>query len=428
MFICHRKDNAPVAFHYLKGLFQARKRNIERMGEAIAGTTDYEATQHFISESPWDHRIVMDRVAREADGVLGGTADTALVIDESGFTKKGTRSVGVSRQWNGRLGKVDNCQVGVFGALCAGRRGVLVDARLFLPEKWVSDPERCKIAGVPESEIQSRSKIDLALEIIKNQRDIGTRFSYVLADSLYGNSGIFTRSLDDDGVLFLVHIHPNHKVFLDDPSLEKTEVFERGKKTKKLKIAVNSVQVDQIAGELRAEDWTRAIARDSTAGPLRRLAWDCEVWIRDGREGSARKWRLIVVKEIGGNIKYCLSNADSSYSLQRLVEMEANRHGIESVFQEAKSTIGMAEYQVRGWRGWHHHIALSMLALLFIMKQKVIYGEEYPLLSANDIRYLLAALLPRGDLRLRKVVNQMRRRHQQRKSASESKKRRNELK
>ena len=180
LFVCHRKDNTSTAHQYLCGLIQAEKRNIERMEEAVEGV-DYEATQQFISHSPWNARAVMDRVALEADGMLGGSPDSCLVLDESGFTKKGVVSVGVARQWNGRLGKVDNCQVGVFGALCAGNRYCIVDTEFFLPDEWVEDADRCRKAKVPEERISPRTKIELAMDIVRHQRAIGMRFSYVAA-------------------------------------------------------------------------------------------------------------------------------------------------------------------------------------------------------------------------------------------------------
>ncbi len=134
----------------------------------------------------------------ESDNLLGGTGCTGLLIDETGISKKGSASVGVSRQWNDRLGKVDNCQVGVFGALCAGDRVIPVDAELFLPSSWIGDPVRYERSGVPAERMHHRTKPELALDIIRRQRELGVRFDYVSADGLYGNSTELCRALDDD--------------------------------------------------------------------------------------------------------------------------------------------------------------------------------------------------------------------------------------
>jgi len=165
------------------GLMQARKKNRERMAEVVS-RSDEQALQHFLSNSTWDERRVLDQVALEADGWLGGADDSALLIDESGVTKKGKKSVGVARQWNGRLGKVDNCQVGVYAALSRGRVSTLIDTRLYLPASWVGDEARCTGAGVPRQARRLRSKPELALEIVRYNRRLGVRFSWVGMDGL----------------------------------------------------------------------------------------------------------------------------------------------------------------------------------------------------------------------------------------------------
>ncbi len=133
---------------------------------------DEQQLQHMLTDSPWDPRAVIDQVALEADGLLGGHRNSCLLLDESGFKKSGSHSVGVARQWCGRLGKVDNCQVGVFTALGRDRRVTLVDERLYLPEKWSDDPQRCEQAGIPEGGRCFKTKVVLALEMVEHQRPV----------------------------------------------------------------------------------------------------------------------------------------------------------------------------------------------------------------------------------------------------------------
>ena len=146
----------------------------------------------------------MDQVALEADALLGGMSESALLIDESGITKKGNKSVGVARQWNGRIGKVDNCQVGVYAALSRGSRSTLIDTRLYLPSSWVEDKARCAVAGVPNQSRRVKSKPGLALEMVRYNRRLGVRFSWVGMDGLYGNDPVLLRSLEGDGEIFVV--------------------------------------------------------------------------------------------------------------------------------------------------------------------------------------------------------------------------------
>lgn len=427
LFVCHRKDNTVTAHRYLCGLVQSGKRNMERMEEVVEGA-DYEATQQFISDSPWDSRAVMDRIAREADGMLGGSPDSCLVLDESGFTKKGSSSVGVARQWNGRLGKVDNCQVGVFGCLCAGKRYSLVDARLFLPKEWTDDPDRCRKAKVPDERIGYRTKIEIAEDIVRHQREIGTRFSYVCADGLYGNSGQFVRRLDDMGETFVVHVHADQLVFLQDPEPKAPERSgSKGRPPVRPVSGAAPLRVDELEKRLRRRDWRRVVLRDSTEGELEAFVYRRTVWLWDGEEDRAMEWSLLIRKDLSGEIKYCLSNVDKAVETERLASMEAQRYWIERSLEDGKGTVGMDEYQVRGWTAWHHHMAMAMMALLFVLKQKIIHEGAEPMLSANDIRCLLAFLLPRKDRTFKEVLRQMQVRHNKRKAASESKARRKAL-
>lgn len=175
------------AEQYLRGLVQAGRKNMERMAEAVP-ETDYQQLQHFLTHSPWDHRLVMQQVAAEADRLLGGQPDTCLLIDESGFIKKGKDSAGVARQWCGRLGKVENCQVGVFAVLCHGERHIPIDGRLYLPKEWSDDRQRCRKAGIPDADIVARSKAEHALAMVKQARASGMRFAWVGLDGGYGKS------------------------------------------------------------------------------------------------------------------------------------------------------------------------------------------------------------------------------------------------
>jgi SRSO17 transposase len=266
--------------HYLRGLMQAdpNKKNMERMEERVPNA-DEQQLQQMLTDSPWEHQAVIDQVALEADQWLGGHPNSCLLIDESGFKKAGKHSVGVARQWCGRLGKVDNCQVGVFAALGRDRRVTLVDERLYLPETWCDDPKRCEQAGIPEAQRVFKTKVALALEMVAHQRRIGVRFSWVGADGFYGNDPAFLRGLDTMGEVFVADVHCNQLIFLEDPKpTVKQKKGKRGRNPTKLEANAPSLRVDQWQAEQPAEAWQRVKVRDSTRGVLEVEVLHRRVW------------------------------------------------------------------------------------------------------------------------------------------------------
>jgi SRSO17 transposase len=418
------------AEEYLKGLFQASgKKNMERMVEVVPNC-DYQALQHFLSHSQWDARAVLDQLAVEADLHLGGSADTGFFIDESGFAKKGEKSVGVARQWNGRLGKVDNSQVAVFACLGQGPYATLIDTRLYLPKEWVQDPERCREAGVPEQEVVYRSKADLAFEMVVGARQNGARFSWVGMDGGYGKEPALLRRLEDSGEVFVADVHKDQRVYVVNPNPAVPQRSgNRDKKPTKLKAQSASQRVDEWAKAQPAAAWQKVTVRPGTKGDLQVEALQARIWLWDGSEPSARCWHVVVTRELSSpeTVKYSLSNAPEETSLERLVWMQRQRFWIERSFEDGKSESGLADYQVRGWLAWHHHMALVMMAMLFMLEEKLAQKKDYPLLSCADIELLLAHFLPRRDVTVAEVVLQMKARHRARQAAIDSAYRRQRL-
>jgi len=420
---------AAQAQQYLQGLMQARRKNMERMEEVVPDC-EYQSLQHFLSESDWDARAVLDQVAVEADRHLGGSADSCLLLDESSFQKKGTKSVGVARQWSGRLGKVDNCQVAVFAALAQGASSTLLDTRLYLPKEWVQDRKRCLAAGVPACEVVLKSKADLAFEMVLRARRNGVRFRWVGADGGYGKDPSFLRRLADHGEIFVAEVHRDQPIYLEDPApCVPEKKASRGNKPTCLQAQSASQRVDAWVQAQPSECWQKVVVRGGTRGELRVEALHHRVWLWDGNEQKARFWHLVATREVGASekVKYALSNASGEISLQRLVQMQRQRFWIERSFEDGKSESGLAEYQVRGWRAWHHHMTLVLMAMLFMLEEKLAHKESHPLLSCSDIEVLLAHFLPRRDVTVEEVVRQMKARHAARKNAIESAYRRQQL-
>ncbi len=187
------------------------------MTEVVPGT-EYQSLHHFTTHSPWEYLPVMDQVAVDADRLFGSSHDTAFIIDECTLPKKGKKSVGVARQWSGRLGKVDNCQTSVHASLVNGAQVALIACRLYLPKVWTNDRKRCKAAGVPD-DIKFKTKSQLALDIIRHARSTGIRYAWVGVDGGYGKEPLFLQALEDDGEQFVADAHKDQSISLEDLKL-----------------------------------------------------------------------------------------------------------------------------------------------------------------------------------------------------------------
>lgn len=427
-FIVKGQDMGGHARHLLTGLLGTqRRKNLERIEADVEGSS-YQGLQQFISDSPWSHAAVMEQVAREADALLGGTEDTGLFLDETSFVKKGAASVGVQRQYCGRLGKLENCQVGVFACLGRGRHAALVDFRLYLPEAWTQDAQRCDKARVPEDQREHLTKPELALQMVAAARARGSRHAWIGADEVYGNTQELCAQLEDLGEIFLMDVACNTRVWTAHPWPAAPAAAEPPLPRGRPRSAVRStmpeareVKIQDLVKE-QFESGSREVKlRDSTQGVLHARIWVREVWLWDRKSASQVRRRLLVVRQEGdGSFKYSLGNAAAETAWQRLAFIQAQRYWIEQSFKEAKSDLGMAHYEVRGWRGWHHHMALVCMAQLFTVRERVERREEVPLLSSRDIVELLEIWLPRRPRDATEVLRQMEARHERRRQSANS--------
>jgi len=415
------------AQQYLCGLIQAEDKNMERMAEVVPDSDD-QVLQHFLTDSPWSHRSVMDQVASDTDTMFGDSADTCLIIDESGVPKKGDKSVGVSRQWCGEVGKVENCQVGVFGALACGDAVALIDTRFYLPESWTGNPKRCELAGVPEKHIVQKSKCDLALEIVNHARGNGIGYNWVGVDGGYGKDPAFLRSLAANEI-FVADVHKDQRIYLEDPNpIIPEPKSNRGKKPTRLVAQSESIRVDKWAAQQPQSAWQLIVTREGTQGKIWVEILHKRVWIWDGKEDTVQCWHLIVRRETDAReeIKYSLSNALEITTTERLAFMQGQRYWVERSLQDGKSELGLGDYQARKWNSWHHHMALMMMAMLFMLKTRLSNKSDYPLLSCYDVKTMLAYFLPRRDTTFEEIHRQMEARHMKRQSSIDSASRKKE--
>lgn len=421
-FQAARHNVSAKARCYLSGLLmKGQRKNMERMEEYVEGY-EYQSLQQFVSDSPWDHEALIKGIGKDIDDLVGG-ADSMLLIDESGFAKKGKKSVGVARQWNGRMGKVDNAQVGVFAALSDGQSSCsLVDTRLYLPEEWTEDAKRCDQAKIPEDKREFKTKPQLAWEMIESAQSNCLRFSWVGLDGLYGNAPELLRNIADAGLLFTADVHCNQHIYGKDPAPylpERNSKF--GRPPSRLQGHSQSERIDSFFNGADAPEFKKVFVRQSTKGRIEVKASAVRIWLWDGEEEKARQWWAVcVIDSDTAERKFFLSNAPASASLTELVRKHACRYWIERTFQDAKTSVGMSDYQARGWIAWHHHMSLVMLALLFLLKERRLHENTLELLSCQDVVALLDVYLPRVDRTKQAVIDSMNKRHAKRRASIES--------
>jgi SRSO17 transposase len=295
--------------------------------------------------------------------------------------------------------------------------------RLYLPKRWIDDPARCEKAGIPERARTLTSKSEHALDIVRMARARGMRFEWVSVDAGYGKEPAFLRALEDMNEVFVADVHRDQRVWTEEPGLHIPETKPgRGRPFAKQQAATTPVTVETLVKRFRPEEWTRHVLRDSTRGELRVDIAHREIWAWDGEEAEPRRWQLIVRREVGSpkTIKYTLSNASFDTPRLRLAQMQGQRYWVERAFEDAKGECGLADYQALGWRAWHHHVAIVMLAMLFIVQQRVARQPGLELLSPRDIVEMLKETLPRKPEGKDALVARINQRIEHRRAAIES--------
>jgi len=424
-FKVYRRDNSGTAANYLKGLFCCPKgeANMERIEEEVSGS-EYRAYQHFISNSKWDWEGLQTHVAQEASDLLVSQKNRnnfpiGYIIDESSHLKKGKKSVGVSRQYAGVIGKVDNCQVGVYASLVNHTNAPLINERLFLPECWADDATRCEEATIPDDQIIHKTKPELALEMIKQDMDRGVVFDWVGGDGLYGHNTQLRDGLDALKLFYVLDLHKDEKVFLEQPTFAVPQKKTgRGRKPTRLQSNQESIRLDKLVQTLTEDHWKLEEIRDTTKGKLRLYVHKQTVWLWDGESEKTKKKTLIITKTTDKKpkIKYSISNGDlQQYTHKEYAYFVSQRYWVERTFDNAKNELGMSDYQVRKWQSWHTHHAIIMLASLYIETNMIEHREQVELLSFRDVRIMVVAQICQQQILFEKKAKQMVKRHKKRK-------------
>jgi SRSO17 transposase len=373
-----RDENQAHARRFVQGLLHGgERRSIENIAEAMSGGP-VRSLQAFISTGVWSDNAILEQMR---DAVLEALADDDAVwnADEAGFPKKGTKSVGVQRQYSGTLGRTDNCQVAVFANYASVRGHTFLDRRLFLPEDWAGDADRRDEAGVPPGVI-FRTKPELALAMLADAIAAGVPLRWVGGDGVYGDSPTFVRGVRQFGRWYVLDSSADARVWLEEPQVippERRPRPKRGRPCTQPLVVGGAKRVDEVVASLPATAWHRLMVAEGSRGP--RVYEYAEVWAWFSEEGiPGPRERLLVRRSLGQEpeLKYHRSNAPAEVPLLKLAQVRATRWTIEEDIRSAKGECGLDEYETRGWIGWHHHTALSMLALAFLVLQRVRLGGK----------------------------------------------------
>ena len=350
------------AAEYLAGLLSGLER---KTGEGIAYLHDQErqGLQKFLGHVPWEHRPLLATLARQVGDALG-EPDAVIVFDPSAFAKKGTKSVGVARQWCGRLGKVENCQVGVYMGYVSRKEHALVNMRLDLPEEWAQDRDRRKAAGVPRA-VTFRTRQELALEMLD---ECGARLphAWVAGDDEMGRPSGFRQQLRKRNERYLLGVPSN--TLVRDLDVPPPEYSGHGRRP-----MTPFARLDRWRAAVPEGAWTAIDVRDGEKGPRVIEAVKRRVQARTSTGGTGPEELLFVTRERQSDQTYTvddyLSNAAPETPLSELARVAKAAHRIEECLERAKGEAGLADYQVRTWRAWHHHQTLSLLAAWFLNQE-----------------------------------------------------------
>lgn len=333
-----RSEPRQRAVGYVRGLLSGTERkNGWQLAEHLGDPTP-DGVQHLLARAGWDADAVRDDLVGYARGHLGHP-DGVLVVDETGFLKKGTKSCGVARQYSGTAGRVENCQVGVFLGYATKKGRALLDRALYLPKGWAGDADRRKEAGIPKG-VAFATKIVLARRMIDRAAAAGVPAKWVTADAVYGSDYHFRVALEGHGLGYVVGVRTDFAVC----------------------VGLRQARAKTLLAEVPADGWHRLSCGDGSKGPR---VYDWAVLRTNSPEPQKCTRWLLIRRSVSdpGEVAYFACGGPPTTTLNELVRVAGARWAIEDLFESAKGDCGLDEYEVRSWVGWHRHVTLSLFAL-----------------------------------------------------------------
>lgn len=340
---------------YVRGLLAPVERKNSWTLAERAGESTPDGMQRLLATADWDADAVRDDVREYVVEQLGDR-DAVLVVDETGFLKKGTKSAGVARQYSGTAGRIENCQIGVFLAYAASSGRTLLDRELYLPKAWTEDAERCAEAGIP-ADVEFATKPELAMRMLLRAIDAGVPAGWVAGDEVYGQYHRLRALLEEHGMSYVLAVPVNQRVIATVAG----RVLEE--------------RADTLAAGLPPQAWKRISAGAGSKGP-RVYHW-ARATVRPLEDSGAGHW-LLARRNLSDptDLAYYLCHGPADTPLRELVRVAGARWAIEESFQTAKGEVGLDQYQVRRWDGWYRHVTLAMLAHAFLTATRAAASEK----------------------------------------------------
>lgn len=374
-----RREQREWSAFYLRGqVADLERKTVEPMVLALHGPDPaaVRAGQQFLGEGAWEDAPILARHQRlVAESV--GEPDGVVIFDGSGFPKQGTHSVGVAPQYCGALGKIANCQQGVFAAYTSRKGYTFLDHRLYMPEEWFEAAHASlrQRYGVPPA-LRFQTEPQLALEMLQGlvERSV-VPFQWVVADEHYGMIPAFLDGVAAEGKWYFAEVPASTKVWVGEPKVESPGAGPMGRPRKHPRVVAGepkAAEVRQIAAQLPAHAWRRYTIKEGSKGPIEAdFAFVRVTRARRGRPGLAGWLVLRRSLEEQPTVKFFLSNAPVSCARTALVRVSGLRWPVETALEEAKGELGMDHYETRMWRGWHHHMTQTFLAHHFLVRMRL---------------------------------------------------------
>lgn len=416
-FKTRTRDTSYMAYLYLRGqLTMDTERNFTGIERSLTGG-DGQALQHFMAYSPWSAQDVLHQIQQEVKSSELPLEGSTLILDESADEKAGTHNAGASRQYNGRLGKVDLCRVDT--CLFYAHRSVglwsMVDGELFLPEEWFGDAfaQRREELGIPE-ERTFETKLKLGLKMVKRAKANGLPFELLACDTFYGRDSQFRADLDAEGVMYAAQVPADTRVYLREPKVgipRRRSKRGRWPTRQRVRKSDKPREVRSLAQSPRTQ-WQEVQVRHTERGLLKEEFAVMRVWtVAEGKKPRG-EW-LVMRRGSDGKCTYTLLNAPEDSPQESLIDWSCRRYFCERTIEDAKTDMGWDEFQAQKYLAWEHHLALTALALWFVAHIKLEWARKYqgdpelleqlevevlPALSTANVRELLKAVVPLPQL------------------------------
>jgi len=419
-FVTKTRSVETAASQYAQGLLLQQGRG--NMTKYANNVQDASARrfQYFISQSTWEYRPVIAQIQRDVMERIGDARDGAMHIDETSFPKQGEDSAGVKRQYCGRRGKVDNCQVAVCLGYTKGSLRTLIDAELYIPEDWANDLHRREKCGIPE-DLKFKPKAEIALELIREARSNGAKFGWIGMDTFYGRQSSLLSAIDLDGIVYMADVPSDTRVWLNPPRVGIPErKNNRGRiptEPRVLDDEPSPTEVRKIKDELDPSQWVHTFVRDTERSELWSKIACLRIFVVEDKLPSKEQWLIIRVDDSDGATKYQLSNAPFDTTIDRFAQMSCSRYWIERAFEDEKGLAGFADFQGRTWLGWHHHITMAMFSMMVMMFVCIEFGQFADLLTVQDIKQIYEKSFTRKQFSSNDVLHFLKKRHKDRENA-----------